>query len=348
MNRPPAESRGGGAPAVSVVVPAFNAASYLRRTLPALCDSSGLSFEMIVVDDGSTDDTAESAAGYADIILRLPFQGGPAKARNAGAGESRGDILFFVDADVLLPRDALSRVVRFLDGHPSVGAVFGSYDEEPAGSGFISQFKNLFHHYVHQNAREAATTFWAGCGAVRKAVFFSAGGFPETYRSAAIEDVDMGYRLAGEGVEIRLLKDLQVKHLKTWTFCSLLRTDIFARAVPWTRLALEKGLPRDLNFKPADRAGGALVLLLTLGLALSPWRPAMIALPLLAGGLLVILHRRLYGFFLRKKGLGFAAAAALFHWFYLFYGSLAFILAGAYFLLRKVLGKSSASGLTAP
>jgi hypothetical protein len=97
---------------------------------------------------------------------------------------------------------------------------------------FLSQFKNLLHHYVHQNAAEEAGTFWAGCGAVRKKAFLDAVGFSEAYTLPSIEDVELGYRLKASGKTIRLLKALQVTHLKRWPFAGLIRSDIAGRAIP--------------------------------------------------------------------------------------------------------------------
>ena len=95
---------------------------------------------------------------------------GPAAARNAGARIARGNVLMFVDADVLLPGDAVARVVAALAGPPRCDAVIGSYDDAPEAPNFLSQYKNLAHHFVHQTSHEDACTFWSACGAVRREV----------------------------------------------------------------------------------------------------------------------------------------------------------------------------------
>ena len=155
-------------PDLSVIVPARNAEATLGRALSAWKRQGRRDHELIVVDDASTDGTAEVAARFADRVLKLAERRGPAAARNAGARVSRGDILLFVDADVRVTERTADLVVRSFRDDPGLDAVFGSYDDRPPEMNFLSQFKNLFHHFVHQNADDEAGTFWAGCGAVRK------------------------------------------------------------------------------------------------------------------------------------------------------------------------------------
>ena len=110
----------------------------------------------------------------------------------------------------------MGRIAAAFQASPNLAALFGSYDDEPFESNFLSQYKNLFHHYVHQTAKVDASTFWSGCGAIRREVFLAIGGFEENYRRPTIEDIELGYRLKKTGHRIRLLKELQVKHLKRW------------------------------------------------------------------------------------------------------------------------------------
>ena len=109
-------------------------------------------------------------------VLRLADNAGPAAARNHGARHARGEILFFVDADVVVAPGAVEHVMRVLSRDPDVAAVFGSYDASPPQPSIVSQYRNLLHHFVHQEGNPEASTFWAGCGAVRRAVFEAVGG----------------------------------------------------------------------------------------------------------------------------------------------------------------------------
>ncbi len=326
-------------PYVSVIIPAFNAYDYLARSLPALKKSDYRNYELIIVDDHSSDDTPALAREYADIVIRMESRQAPGKSRNRGAQESKGFILFFIDADVEISRDTISKVVNFLGENPDVGAVFGSYDAKPLQNDCISQFKNLFHHYVHQEANTEARTFWAGCGAIRRDIFFGLGGFPEKYSSPSIEDVEMGYTMVKASVKIMLMKELQVKHLKRWTLWSLVKSDVIQRAIPWTRLTWKRGLPYDLNFKLADRISGLLVITFVLGAAMM-WQWFYLGfLSVLSAILLFLLNRRLYTFFLRKKGVLFSLFSVFFHWLYLFYSSVTFILFTCVFSVKNRFSK---------
>src|SRR5919206_4327748 len=247
-------------PKLSVIIPVHNGGAHFARCLDALRASNSTGHEVIVVDDGSTDDSVTLARSRGFEVIRLDARSGPAAARNRGARRARAGVLLFVDADVLVRADTLARVEAFFKEREDVAALFGSYDDEPDARGFVSQYKNLAHHFIHQRSRADAETFWAGCGAVRREAFESVSGFDETlYTRPSIEDIELGRRLRRRGFKITLDRALQVKHLKRWTLASLLRADIRDRALPWSRLILEEGsMPRDLNLRASDRASAAL------------------------------------------------------------------------------------------
>ena len=311
---------------ISVVIPVRNGGSSFQRCLDAIRACDPPPHEVIVVDDGSIDDSARVAREWGVCVLSTARPGsGPAHARNAGAGAASGDVVLFVDADVALHPDAIGRVARRFAADPDLAACFGSYDDDPAAPNFLSQYKNLFHHYVHQSARADASTFWAGCGAIRRGVFLSAGGFSERYTRPAIEDIEMGYRLKASGYKLQLDKNLQGKHLKRWTLRSLLRSDILDRGVPWTALILRDGaLVDDLNLQTHNRVSVVAVYLLLLSLCLGVWwssawlASAALCLTLLA------LNWPLYRFFAARRGRLFALRTIPMHWLYYVYNGVAF------------------------
>lgn len=232
-------------PLLSVVVPAYRCAPYLRQCLQGLqaSDLPRTSWELLVVDDGSPDDTADVANGVADLVLRVPDgPRGPAHARNLGARAATGAVLLFVDADVVVAPTTLRGFAAHFAADPALGAVFGAYDDAPAHEGFISQYRNLLHRYVHTLHPGDADTFWAGCGAVRRETFLAVGGFDAVrYPRPQIEDIELGYRLRAYGARIVLDPNLQGKHLKRWTFSNMARTDLHERAIPWMHLILRRG-----------------------------------------------------------------------------------------------------------
>ena len=294
---------------VSVVVPVRNNAACLADCLSALCASAGPGAEIIVVDDASTDDTPAVAARAGVGVLRLDRNAGAGAARNLGARHASGEVLLFVDSDVVVAPDTVERVVRVLAERPDVAAVFGSYDAAPRAAGLVSQYRNLLHHFVHQHGDAEASTFWAGCGAVRRTAFGAVGGFDEGPHWQSIEDIELGYRLRAAGHRILLDREIQVTHLKRWTLASVVWTDVARRAVPWSRLLLERRPPLDhLNVKAEHRLSVALALLAAAVLPLALPHPRLLVVPLAACLGVALLNRRLLAFFARARGLAFAAA----------------------------------------
>jgi GT2 family glycosyltransferase len=327
---------------VSIVIPVYNGGDDFGRCLSGVAAAVFPGCEILVVADGESDGSWKTAEASGARILCLPEARGPAGARNLGAREARGDILFFVDADVVIPPETVHLVLAAFQDDPGLAALFGSYDDDPSAGNFLSQYKNLFHHYVHQTARETATTFWSGCGAVRREIFISMGGFDEGFRRPSIEDVELGYRLTRAGYRIRLVKEIQVKHLKRWGVRSLLRADILYRALPWTALILREGkLLNDLNLKLSSRISTAAVYLLLASLAFSirfPWLLVPAAACALA---LLALNWDLYRFFFQKRGLFFAAQVLPWNWLYFFYSGLAFFIGFVRYHLGKVPDRAS-------
>ncbi len=314
-----------GSVTVTVVIPVQNGAGALPRCLAALQRSTLPPFECIVIDDASTDGSAEYAAAVGATVIRMEHNGGPAAARNLGVARSSGDVVVFVDCDVCVHADTLARIQARFDAEPDLAALIGSYDDQPDAPNFISQYKNLVNHYFHQSGRPEATTFWSACGAIRREAFLAVGGFDESYPLPSIEDIELGYRLRRAGRRIALDHEIQVQHLKRWTLGSMLRSDIFERALPWTRLILESGrLPNDLNVAISQRFSALLAwtsaALGAAGLA-SPVLLAPAALSLVG---VLGLNRRLFKMLKVRKGLGFAAAALPLYLGYYLYSSVAF------------------------
>src|SRR5437773_3830316 len=247
-------------PYVSVIVPVYQGEHVLPQSLGALRASTlpADAWELILVDDASSDGSDVVAAEYADTVVRLSGRPhGPAYARNRGFEVARGDVIVFVDADVCVHPDALARFASIFVTQPDVGAVFGSYDANPPARGFISQYRNLLHHYHHQINSGEAQTFWAGCGAIRAEVFEAAGLYDEWhFWRPQIEDIELGNRIHALGHYILLRPDIQCAHLKHWTLRSMLVADLKDRGVPWARLLVAQGSAlksKVLNLKTREK-----------------------------------------------------------------------------------------------
>lgn len=313
---------------VSVIVPVYNGGWCLDRCLSGIRRSSYRDYELIVVDNGSTDNSIAIAQAQGARVAHCPGPSGPGAARNTGVKLATGQILLFVDADVVVHEDVLSLVVARFRANTDCAAVFGSYDDSPAAMNFLSQYKNLLHHFVHQHANSRATTFWGGCGAIRTDVFLRVGGFDqEKYPTPSIEDIELGDRMYRQGYRICLDREIQATHLKEWRWKSLLRAEILYRAIPWSRLILERqGLVNDLNLKMSQRASAGVA-----GLFLA-MLPLTLVFPVLAFGCLVLLslflflNRDLFAFFLRRRGLLFSAMTVPMHGLYFIYSGVTFVL----------------------
>lgn len=320
-------------PSVSVVIPMFNAEKLIERCLAPLLAMLARSeiAEIFVVNDGSTDRSPEIVRRHSSVqLIVMEAQGGPGAARNRASKLARGDYLWFVDADVIVADNA-GLVLRETLGRSRPAAVIGSYDDQPGARNFLSQYKNLVHHYYHHRGKDQASTFWAGCGAVERALFLRIGGFDvKRYRYPSIEDIELGYRIGDAGGKIVLERRLQGKHLKEWRFMNLVHTEVFRRALPWSRLMLERrDITDDLNVGRGERLRAALTgaaLLAVLGWAvgwLSGWIPIAMLVVLIAA------NAGFIAFFARTRGLLFALRAFLFHQFYYVYSSATFATAMA-------------------
>jgi GT2 family glycosyltransferase len=329
-------------PSLSVVVPVRNGGRDFERCLRRLRDSDLADFELIVVDDGSTDASAAVAERAGAIVVRFDRPQGPAAARNRGAREASAPLIFFLDADVAVHPPTLGRALARFAADPGLSALFGSYDDHPQAPGIVSQYRNLLHHFVHQQGDfrddiRPAHTFWTGCGLMRREVFLAFGGFdPRLYPRPAIEDIELGYRLTSAGHRIVLARDVQATHMKRWSLAEMVRTDIFRRGVPWMLLIKRTGIAEtDLNVKATQKVCVALTGLTLVcaaaGLSAPWWTPGVFAAAASLAGLttIVALNRRYFAFLAQRKGWGFAGAAVLLHLVYYVCCGLSVIIAAA-------------------
>jgi glycosyltransferase involved in cell wall biosynthesis len=327
---------------ISIIIPVYNNTRDLPECLSAVTAcAKDLDAEIIVVDDASTDETPAVAASMGVRVLRLETNSGPGAARNFGAHHAAGDILFFVDADVVLAPGALDRAVRIFDTRPEFAAMFGSYDARPRADGLVSQYRNLLHHFVHQQGNPEASTFWAGCGAIRREIFLAVGGFDaERFPRPSIEDIELGVRLRQAGHRILLAPEIQGTHLKRWKLGAVIRTDIMCRAIPWSRLILAaREAPDDLNLKRGQRVSVALIALAAAILPLAVWRVSLLVLPLAAVLTVVVLNRELFAFLSRQRGLGFAITCVPLHLLYFLYSGLSYLFVRVETQLRRMMAR---------
>ncbi|MFQ5739074.1 MAG: glycosyltransferase family 2 protein [Acidobacteriota bacterium] len=291
---------------ISILIPVRDDPEGLRRCLDSLWAQDLRNCQILICDDGSNP-PVRLQRRHRDRLGPKLFRSdgkGPAAARNLLASEAEGDFLFFVDADTEMLADTLPKVRQVILENPGIGAFFGSYDDSPRHDSAVSLYKNLAHHWVHQNAAGRVSTFWCGCGIIRRQLFQEVGGLSESYRQPSIEDVELGTRLAEKGVSVHLYPQIQVKHQKRWTFWNWILTDLFRRGIPWVKLMLRRGRwPNQLNFTRSQRVAALAALVVPAAFVFAVWDPRMLGVGFGALVLFCWLNRGLLQLVYRKKGL---------------------------------------------
>jgi len=330
---------------LSLIVPFHRGLSFLERSLAALASRPD-GTELIVAADGAVDDCRAIAARYGARVIEIDGPRGPAVARNRAAAEAAGDVLVFVDSDVVVSPGMIERLVRFFEDDPGASAVFGAYDDTPGDPGFVSQYKNLAHAFIHRKAGGVAQTFWAGFGAVRRAAFDAVGGFDERFAAPSVEDIDLGYRLTIAGYRVMLEPWLTACHLKRWTVRGMIRSDVRDRGIPWTQLMLRYGrLNSNLNVKNSARLCVVLAYLTLAAIVLAAIDVRALLVVPVGLAALFFLDRDYYMYFLRERGLWFGLRVFPLHFLYHLYNGISFATGSFLFLMNRRLGVRLAGAL---
>lgn len=243
LSRRRQQDAGDVAPRISIVIPVYNGERTLSECLTWVFRSDFEPFEVVLVDDGSTDRSRTIASTFPCRIVSTSGRVGPAKARNAGAREARGDILFFIDSDVMLRPDGLERLAEAFETG-EIDAVCGVQTAEMRHHNLASQYKNLWMRWTYLRQTGQVPLFYTTAAAIRRDVFERVGGFDEGYETPDVEDTAFGQRLARDGFRVRVLAPLEVEHVKHYSLWGMLKTD-FMRSVSLTRLKLRH--PTDLG-----------------------------------------------------------------------------------------------------
>lgn len=288
---------------MTVIIPVRNGAPTIRDTLDSLGSSSTRPAEIIVVDDGSTDDTREVVRRHIDgdptcRMLALPRSRGAAAARNAGLAEATCPLALFTDSDVVLEPDTLSRLLATLgpEGDDGPAAAVGVYRERNLAGGWLSHFTTCYSAFTYLAAGNGRpTNFGSQCVLVRAAPLRAAGGFDDSLGGATVEDLGMGYRLRAAGAVTLLSARARMRHNRRFGLRSFWRNyAVKSRVFILIRARTPRRYRRDGGYDdPALPISIALSLLGWLLLAYIPLQPLPAALILLLHqGLLLLLWRR--------------------------------------------------------
>jgi GT2 family glycosyltransferase len=301
-------------PRVSVIIPTHNGAARLDACLQSLQSSSYAPHEIIVVDDASSDHSADVARRYRCCVVRVEENIGAARAKNRGAAVASGEVLFFTDDDVVVSPGALARVAEVLSDAANAGVV-GLQAREIPFLDFASRYKNLWMRFTYARLpRERIGVFYTSVAAIRRSVFRELGGFDEHYTGASIgEDTEFGQRAWGAGHRILLDPDIVVQHAKHYTLTQVLVTD-FSRARALTLMRLRKRAKFFTSvpafYQWAVPAIFAAIFLLALAAVFSS--TLAFAGGLTLTGIFYLLNASWLSYLGRERGAGFALGAACF------------------------------------
>ena len=197
---------------ISIIIPVYNSSSTLKECLDSIFSSTFKDYEVIVVSGNSTDDSIKIAKQFQIKIIEFPENKGPAFARNKGSQVAQGDIILFLDSDVILNKNSLSLIIDKFS-LTEVNAIQGIYSHEPNYKYLATQFyQSYLCYYVWPENKKYVSTLVTGCFAIRKEIFNKFGGFDVNIENASCEDEKFGYSLIEKGYKILILRDLQVVH----------------------------------------------------------------------------------------------------------------------------------------
>jgi glycosyltransferase involved in cell wall biosynthesis len=222
---------------ISIVIPNYNMAATIGQCLEAAYSSAYKNFEVVVVDDHSEDNSVEIIKQFPCKLICLESRSGTSRARNTGARNSRGDFIFFIDADCLLERDTLSVVNRTLSVNDHEIMIGGTYTKMPFDRTFYSIFQSVFVNYSETKNIENPDYIAAHAMIVDARTFKKSGGFPEDFMPI-IEDIEFSHRLRRSGCRLVMNPDIQVRHIFNFTLLKSLRNAV-RKSMYWNMYSLK-------------------------------------------------------------------------------------------------------------
>lgn len=195
---------------LSIIIPVFNSYKTIEKCLSSIFNSTFNDFEVIVVDDKSTDDYTDLLKKFNVEIINNEYNIGPSVSRNNGANHAQGKILLFIDSDVEIFPDTLNKIVDFLTFNQNCIAVSGYLYPWCEMTDVLSRYKNLYMHQSYWKEPKIVPWAFTSIFAIYKNVFELTGGFNSQLR--VIEDTLFGVTLTRLGYKLGFDSSIQVKH----------------------------------------------------------------------------------------------------------------------------------------
>lgn len=288
-------------PILSFIVPVANAKETIGKCLEAIFLSDIKNYEVIVVFDGPQDKKTISIVNKFKLkIIKNKKSKGEAAAKNKGASLAKANILFFVDADVVINRNAPKKVIYNIK-QLNYDVAIGTYNSFTPIPNSISKLRSLWQNYLFNENKGKINSFWSGCVAIRKEVFLATGKFEEKQQFRGMSDVAFGDSLKKANKKIILDPKISSIHLKKWTFSRWIKSDLKERALPWARLLYCKRTGDALLTKGLDKKISlisAILLFLILPISFFCGELLMVVCILILG--VVIPHYKFYYYTLKK------------------------------------------------
>jgi GT2 family glycosyltransferase len=223
---------------ISIIIPTFNGASRIGDCLNALLQQiAGRDVEILVVNDGSTDNTAEVVGGYSGVRLISQRNSGPAAARNRGAMEARGTLLLFTDDDCVPMPDWLDAMIKPFDDAEVVGAkgIYRTQQKRLVARFVQIEYEDRYRLMANLDCIDFIDTYSA---AFRRDRFLEMAGYDTSFPVACSEDVELSYRMSARGWKMKFAPAAIVYHTHPDTLAQYLRKKY--KFAFWRVLAVRK------------------------------------------------------------------------------------------------------------
>lgn len=211
---------------ISVIIPAHNAQRTIKETLRSIYASEFKDYEVIVVDDASTDRTIDIVKEFNCRLIKSEGYKNRSLARNTGIKESKGEILVFIDSDVVVNKDSLTLIWKAFEDNPEISGLTGIVSKYTPYDNFLTQYKNLYINYIFKRMPCEIEFLYGGICVLKREDIYRHNLFFDQDIARA-NDTELGARMGQIGLKILLIKNLEVTHLKIYNPVSFLKNEFF-------------------------------------------------------------------------------------------------------------------------
>lgn len=302
---------------ISIIIPNYNGAETIGKCLESVFSSNYKNFEVVVVDDSSTDSSVEIIKGFPCRLIGLDKNSGASRARNVGGQNSTGEVLFFIDSDCLLLKDTLALVNKAVEKYNKGNTIIGgTYTRIPYDDNFFSTFQSIFINYSETKNKGSPDYIATHAMIMNKQIFTDTGGFQNDFFLPILEDVELSHRLRRAGYGLIIDPDILVKHIFNFSLFRSLK-NAARKSLYWTIYSIKnRDLLTDSGTASIELKTNVLsyifIFLLIILYLLSKISVLLIAIPFIIG-VNIYLNRGLIKAFYDAKGLFFTLIAIIYY-----------------------------------